>query len=159
MIIHNCDKRFFNIAGMSFSYEQKLQINRHSKDAGIKLTFHQSEIFALFDELIHKPWGYQIWQPLIDVTEKDDYFQVNVDLPGVKAEEVNVTVSDTRLLIEGTRRFDKDFEDAKIVECERPEGTFYREIEFFEKLSTTDIKKQYDNGVLTIIVRKYENKS
>jgi len=137
---------------MSF-YEDKLQVNQQSKTTDMKLCFHHGQIHALFEELIHKPWGCQIWQPLIDIFEQDEMFIVKVDLPGVGLEEINVNVSNTKLIIEGRRTF-KNIEDQKLRVSERPKGVFLREIEFFEKLSGTDIEKEYDNGVLIIKIKK-----
>lgn len=143
---------------MSYLYEQKLQIHSNQKDAYVKRFFHHSEIYTLFEELIHKPWGHGRWRPLIDVFEQEDLFRIKVDLPGVSGEEINVSVSDTKLFIEGRRPFEKDSESEEIQMCERPSGVFFREIEFFERLSAGDIQKKYENGVLTVIVKKHGNK-
>lgn len=139
---------------MRFLYRQNSQINEHRKYANMKLFFHQKAIYTLFEELIHKPWGHETWQPSIDVLEQEDSFEIKVDLPGVNAEEINVRISDTRLLIEGRRRFEENLDDKKVLVCECPRGIFFREIEFFQGLSTANVRKQYQNGVLTIIVKK-----
>lgn len=133
-------------------------MNRYQKDADIKLFFHHSEIYTLFEELIHKPWGHRIWQPFLDIFEQDDLFMIKIDLPGINAEAVNVSVSGTKLFIEGKRPFEKNLKNAKALVCERPRGIFVREIEFFERLLTTKIKKRYDKGVLTITVKKDKSK-
>jgi HSP20 family molecular chaperone IbpA len=144
---------------MRLLYRQNLQINEHQTHTDMKLLFHQKEIYALFEELIHKPWGYETWQPSIDIFEQKDSFSIKVDLPGVNAEEISVSVSDTRLLIEGRRTYEENLEDEKLLVCECPRGIFFREIEFFEELSTLDVKTKNENGVLTIVVKKQNSKS
>ena len=117
-------------------------------------TFHHREIYTLFEELIHKPWGQHIWHPPIDIFEEEEVYRIKVDLPGVEEEKINVNVSDRILIIAGERPFQKDIENSRVQTCERPQGTFIRKVEFFEHLDEENIKKQFDNGVLTIIVKK-----
>jgi HSP20 family molecular chaperone IbpA len=143
---------------MNYSNEHRRQINLHQKDVDIKLLLHHSEVYTLFEEMIHKPWGHPTWRPLVDIFEEEESFIIKIDLPGVSLEEINVSVLDTRLLIEGRRPSKDEPGNARMLVCERPGGIFLREIEFFRKLSAKNIKKQYDNGVLTITVKKDEGK-
>jgi HSP20 family molecular chaperone IbpA len=140
---------------MNCSNQHKLQINRYQKNVYAKLFFQHSEIYTLFEELIHKHWGHRIWQPLIDILEEENLFRIKIDLPGIAANEVNLQVSDSKLLIEGRRQIDKDHDSAEIKIAERPQGIFCREIEFFQRLSDKDVEKKYEDGVLTIVVKKH----
>jgi HSP20 family molecular chaperone IbpA len=142
---------------MNSSSEHKMQIAHYQKKSYTRLFFQHNEIHTLFEELIHKPWGYRFWQPLIDVFEGEDSFRIKVDLPGVGAEQVIVKVSGTRLSIEGCRENEKKDENAEMKISERPRGIFAREIELFETLSDTDIEEQYEDGVLTIVVKKHKS--
>jgi HSP20 family protein len=139
---------------MTHRNENKSSLNPHGKEAAIRFLFHHSEIHTLFEELIHKPWGYQIWKPLIAIIEKEDAFVIKADLPDVRPEDVIVRATGSRLLLEGRRTLDEGLEDETLLIDERPQGLFFREIEFFTELAPDSVSKQYDRGVLTINVKK-----
>jgi HSP20 family protein len=142
---------------MSFVNDDKLKENRNLSRQNARMFLHHREVFTLFEELIHEPWGRERWRPVIDVSQKDDLFIIKVDLPGVNMEDLKVSASDSRILIEGRRLCEESEENTKVYVCERPKGKFMREMEFFEKISPSHIDTQLKDGVLTIIVRK--NKS
>ena len=148
---------------MSFVNEDKMKNQPDKRDIEICYSakyalkhelFHHREILTLFDELIHEPWGYERWRPLIDVAEQDNSFIIKADLPGVSADDLKVSASDTKVLIEGVRPYEESEENIRMHVCERPKGKFVREIEFFDSISPTDIETRFENGVLTIIVKK-----
>lgn len=138
---------------MSYIHE-KMKISKLQENPEKKMFFYQEELYTLFEELIHKPWGHHIWVPLIDVFENDDSYEIKVDLPGMDEENINVSTSDSRLLIKGRRAPNKNLENREILTNERPQGFFCREIEFHEKLNEKNIKKRYENGILTVVVKK-----
>jgi len=129
-------------------------MEQYPKKADRKFSFHHREIHALFEELIHRPWGHAVWQPRIDILEEETGFRITADLPGIDAENIEIRVSGSRILIEGRRLPEKDHKEEKLLVCERPRGIFCREIDFFERLSETDIQTDYEAGVLTIFVKK-----
>ena len=128
-----------------------------NRQANAKLFFQYSKIYTLFEELIHKPWGYQTWQPLVDILERDDQFEILVDLPGVDKDQIKVRVVESRLIIEGQRLCENELERAQLRLCERPRGIFVREIEFHSHLSDQDILTEYKDGVLMIIIKKHNS--
>jgi HSP20 family protein len=120
--------------------------------------FHQHEIHALFDELIHRPWGRAQWNPPVDIREDDENFIIEIDLPGVKPEEVRVTAEGNTLSIEGQREL-RPCDDARTTHlCERPDGGFARMFEFAETLEEERIEGHWQNGVLTITVPRPKNR-
>jgi HSP20 family molecular chaperone IbpA len=134
--------------------KKDIEICCSAKYATKRELLHHREVLTLFDELIHAPWGYERWRPLIDVAEQDDSFVIKADLPGVSVDDLKVSASDTKILIEGVRPCEESEENIRIHVCERPKGKFVREIEFFDSISPTHIETQFENGVLTIIVKK-----
>ena len=90
----------------------------------------------------------------MDIFEQDDSYVIKADLPGVKAEDLKVSASDAKIVIEGSRFSDESQENIKEHVCERPTGRFEREIEFLEAISPSHIETQLEDGVLTIIVKK-----
>ncbi len=71
---------------------------------------------------------------------------------GIK--DIKISASDSKLLIEGIRPCEERLENIKIHICECPKGKFMREIDFFEEISPSQIETNFENGVLTIIVKK-----
>ena len=64
--------------------------------SGFSLSVHLvEEVDRLFDELIHRPWGFtrsavEPWNPAVDLYETETAFILEVDLPGIREEDVGV---------------------------------------------------------------------
>jgi len=135
--------------------QQKLQIiHYYEGNAGTQWRFHHSEVHTLFDELIHKPWGHPAWQPLMDVFETNDRFIIYIDLPGIEPVDLHISISGSRMLVEGCCRPTRPSDDAALLVHERPCGDFQREIDFHEPIAAADPERQYHQGVLIITVKK-----
>lgn len=118
------------------------------------LRFQQHEIRTLFDELIHKPWEASRWNPPVDVRESEDVFTIDMDLPGVKDDDVHILVEGNSLTIEGQRAL-SPCDDVRTVHlCERPDGRFVRSFEFGEDIENRNIESRWQDGVLTVTVPK-----
>lgn len=89
------------------------------------------------------------WMPL-DAYRSGDTFHVDVDLPGVKPESIEVTVEKNVLSVKAERQWKTD--DAETLVCERPTGTFSRELFLGESLDTEKIAASYENGVLHLSI-------
>jgi HSP20 family molecular chaperone IbpA len=139
---------------MNFVNKDKMQEKSKQYHQDIKMILHHKEVITLFEELIHEPWGYERWRPAIDISEYNDFFAIKADLPGVSIQNIKISASGTKLLIEGIRHFDERNENMKLHICERPRGKFVREIGFLEEISSSHIETSFENGVLTVIVKK-----
>ena len=96
---------------VSSDRNRRIQIHRRHgivERPGLCLRHH--EIHAIFDELIHRPWGAVRWNPAVDIREDKDAFIVEMDLPGVNTEEVRVVVEGAILAIEGQRQLGQSVE-------------------------------------------------
>ena len=118
------------------------------------LHFHQYEIHTLFDELIHRPWGRAHWNPPVDIRENDTAFLIEIDLPGVKPEDVHIIAEGPILTIQGQRELMPCDENRATYLCERPAGGFARKFEFRDEIRNRSIKSHWENGVLTVTVAK-----
>jgi HSP20 family protein len=136
---------------------RRIQIcRRHNIAPRRGLYLHHHEIHALFDEMIHRPWGAVRWNPATDVREDNDAFTIEVDLPGVKAEEVQVVVEGRILAIEGRRKL-PPCDAATIHLCERPDGRFARLFEFDHEVEDRGIESRWQDGVLTVTIPKIKD--
>lgn len=117
------------------------------------LYLHHHAIHALFDEMIHRPWGGIRWNPALDVREDQDAFTIAVDLPGVKEEDAQVVVEGRLVAIEGERKL-PPCEEATTHLCERPDGRFARTFEFDQDIDEQKIESHWENGVLLVKIPK-----
>ena len=94
------------------------------------------------------------WQPRVDVSETDEAFEVKVDLPGIKPEDVDISVTNDRLTIQGERKEEKETKDKTVHRVERSYGSFYRSIALPIGTDAERVSADSDNGVITISVPK-----
>ena len=95
-----------------------------------------------------------------DVKETDDGYQVAVDLPGFKKDEIKIKLENGTLTINAAKGLDKDEKDkeGKYVRRERYAGSMSRSFYVGDGVSQEDIKAKFENGVLTLDVPKKEAK-
>jgi HSP20 family protein len=91
--------------------------------------------------------GYQV---PTDVFHTDDKLVIRMDLPDVNPDEVEVTVQENVLLINGTRRFPHDADKVRFVRRGTFYGDFTQRISLGKGLSVDKINARYDNGVLEL---------
>ncbi|MDA8070841.1 MAG: Hsp20/alpha crystallin family protein [Actinomycetota bacterium] len=84
----------------------------------------------------------------LDAYRIGDVFHVDLDMPGVDAGSIDVTVEQNVVSVKATRQWDN--EAAETVICERPQGTFTRELFLGDALDAEKISATYDNGVLRL---------
>ena len=89
------------------------------------------------------------WMPL-DAYRIGDTFHIDLDLPGVQPESIEVTVERNVLTVKAERHWRT--EGVETVVCERPTGTFSRELFLAETLDTEKISASYVNGVLRLAI-------
>ena len=95
-----------------------------------------------------------------DVRETDKGYELDVDLPGFKKDEVQVQLKDGYLTSSAAKGLDKDEEDkkGKYIRKERYAGAMQRSFYVGENLTQEDIKAKYENGILRLSVPKKEAK-
>jgi HSP20 family protein len=85
----------------------------------------------------------------MDAYRKDDAFYVQMDLPGVKPDDIELTVERNVLTVR-VERPDLEGDDVEVLASERPHGTFTRQFHLGENLDTDKLEAEYDAGVLSI---------
>ena len=98
--------------------------------------------------------GTAVWAPAADISERKDAYLVAVELPGVKADEVEITFEDGLLTIQGERRFAHDPAEEKMHRTERFYGAFRRSITLPSHVEADKIEASAQDGVLQIMVPK-----
>ncbi|QPC82216.1 Hsp20/alpha crystallin family protein [Phototrophicus methaneseepsis] len=95
----------------------------------------------------------------LDVDEEDDAYVVSTSIPGVKADDIHVSLNDNVLTISAEVQDNRESEDnnGKRVIRERHYGKFSRSVRFPVPVNSEAVEADYDNGVLTLNVPKSEN--
>ena len=95
-----------------------------------------------------------------DVRETDDAYEVDIDLPGFKKDEVKVALKDGYLTVSAAKGLDEDEEDKKghYIRRERYAGACERSFYVGEEVTQEDIKGEYKHGILKLFVPKKEAK-
>jgi HSP20 family protein len=96
------------------------------------------------------------WAPALDISERKDAYLVTVELPGVDAEDLEITMEDGLLTIQGERHLAHDSSEQQFHRIERRYGAFRRSITLPAQVQAEQIQASFDNGVLQIVVPKAE---
>jgi HSP20 family protein len=94
--------------------------------------------------------------PRVDIAEDDKEYVVNVELPGVKKEEVKVSIENGVLTISGERKTEKEEKGKKFHRVEQTYGTFLRSFTLPESSSGEKISADFKDGILKVHVPKEE---
>jgi HSP20 family protein len=94
--------------------------------------------------------------PRVDLTEMETQYEVKVDLPGLKPEEVKVELRNGDLWITGERKEEKEEKGKTYHRVERRHGEFRRVLPLPAEVAEEQIEAKVENGVLTVTVPKTE---
>ena len=96
------------------------------------------------------------WVPALDISERKDAYLVTVELPGLKSEDLDITMEDGLLTIQGERHFANDSSEQQFHRVERRYGAFRRAITLPAHVMAEGIQASFEDGVLQILVPKAE---
>ena len=113
-------------------------------------------------------WWPNLYEPLRNVGQKlaewfaprsdasafDDYYEVNVELPGVKAEDVDVAIHDNNLVVRGEKRFERSETGRIYFFSEREYGAFQRTFRLPPDAASDTIDAEFKDGVLNLRIAK-----
>lgn len=94
------------------------------------------------------------WAPAVDIKEEADHYQILADLPGVKPEDVDVTMEKGVLVIKGQRKAESKEESDNYKRVERVRGSFYRSFALPDTADVERISARSNHGVLEITIPK-----
>ena len=96
-----------------------------------------------------------------DVKETDAGYEVDIDLPGFKKDEINAKLEKGYLTISAAKGLDKDEQDknGKYIRKERYAGSMSRSFYVGDGVTQDDIKAKYEDGILRLVVPKKDNKA
>lgn len=101
-------------------------------------------------------WPLSRMAPSLDLSETDGAIEVRMDLPGAKAEEIDIHLTDNTLTVSGERKEEKEQKGKTYHRVERRHGSFSRTVTLPCCVDDAKVDAQYKDGVLTIIMPKTE---
>ena len=96
-----------------------------------------------------------VYTPSFDVTETKDSYVFKADVPGVKQEDLEVTLTGNRLQIAGKRDIETEEKNDTYYTYERQFGTFTRAFTLPDNIDSEHVKSDLKDGVLTLVIPKY----
>jgi len=96
------------------------------------------------------------WVPSVEMYEKEDRFVVRAELPGMKKDEIDVSVVGNTLTISGERKAQSEVKDEDYYRCELCYGKFSRSIGLPAAVDAAKVDATYENGILEITLPKVE---
>lgn len=94
------------------------------------------------------------WMPAVDVQETKDGFVIKADLPGVKPQDIDVTMENGVLSLRGRRANEERTEENGFRRIERSTGEFFRRFTLPDTADADSIEAHSSNGVLTVKIAK-----
>ena len=98
----------------------------------------------------------QSWSPTLDVLEDKDNYFILAELPGLKREDIKVSLEDGTLTISGERKTETRTEETLVHRVERYSGRFERSVTLPATVSAEKVKATYTDGVLSLTLPKSE---
>jgi HSP20 family protein len=98
--------------------------------------------------------GTATWAPVLDISERADAYLVMVEIPGVPAGDLNISLADGVLTVTGQRTLTSDIDGETVHRAERYFGNFRRSITLPSHVNADDVDASIQDGVLRILVPK-----
>ena len=108
----------------------------------------------IFDESVREE--LVAFNPSIDLVDTSDYLQVKVELPGVKKDDVEISLKEDLLTIKGEKKEEREEKDENRYYVESTYGTFSRRLTLPSLVKNDQVKATFEDGILVITLPKAE---
>ena len=131
-------------------------INRRQGNGLSRLHNEREDLFASFFRGLDRPFsGYKAW-PAIDVAEEKDSIVVRAEVPGCKADDIDISVHGSVLTISGEKKLSEEKKEKGYYHVESTYGSFRREVTLPTDVNQSKVDASYKDGVLSITLPKAE---
>lgn len=97
-----------------------------------------------------------IWSPPVDIAQEGDHYIVKADLPGMKKDEIEITLNGDTLTISGEKKKENETKEDNYYRSERYYGRFSRSLALPSTVDANKIEASYKEGVLSVTIPKSE---
>ena len=98
------------------------------------------------------------FSPKIDISDNKDKILVEAEIPGIKKENLKITLQDNILTIKGEKKKENESNDKNFYRCERSYGVFTRSFTLPVEVNTDKVEANFIDGILKIELQKIEHK-
>ena len=95
-----------------------------------------------------------LWHPTMDVYNRKNEVVIELEVPGLEPDQVDITVQENHLIVEGTRKHFTEFDEDERFYSERLYGSFHRVVHLPASVDDKNAKAQISNGLLIIRLPK-----
>ncbi len=135
---------------------------RSLRDPAVEASNLERRMSRLFNEALGNfDWQYRdnagaSWVPPVDILEQPDAIRITAEVPGVKPEDVKISLENNVLTIRGTKEQVAEERTERVHRYERTYGAFERSFTLPTTVDANNIKATYEHGVLTVTLPKVE---
>ncbi len=137
---------------------------RQSSTPAVRVTDPWTAMRQEMNELISNFWGSNgsgsalvaSFAPALDVAEKDNSFELHMDIPGMEAKDLDIQVQGNTVTVSGNRKEEKEEKGKTFHRVERRSGSFSRTISLPCDVTAKEVAAEYTNGVLNVVLPKCE---
>jgi len=131
-----------------------VHLNKGNRDGLSRLHNEMDDLFDGFFRGLDRPFaGYKAW-PAIDVAEEENSVIVRAEVPGCKAEDIDISVYGNTLTISGEKKFEEEKKEKGYYHIESTYGSFRREITLPTDVDPSKVEAACKDGVLSITLPK-----
>jgi HSP20 family protein len=128
--------------------------NKRNRDGLARLHGEMDDLFDGFFRGLDRPFaGYKAW-PAIDVAEEENAIVVRAEVPGCKAEDIDISVYGNTLTISGEKKFEEEKKEKGYYHVESTYGSFRRELALPTDVDPGKVEAACKDGVLSITLPK-----
>jgi HSP20 family protein len=126
------------------------------------MTTLQDRINRVFDGPFFRIGGLNddavmgMWNPNVDLYEKDDNFVIKAELPGMDKKDIKIDLNDRILTLSGERSYDNEVKEENYYRRERSHGKFHRAFTLPADVDSDKIKAEFKDGLLKVVIPKPE---
>lgn len=99
------------------------------------------------------------FSPKIDISEDEKNIYFEAEIPGIKKEDINISLEDNILTIKGEKKFLDDKNEKTLIRNERIYGSFTRSFTLHEEINPDAANAEFENGILKIVCEKAAHKA
>lgn len=129
-----------------------------NKDEGYLSNLHNEvdKVFNSFLKGIYDEGSLRNISPNVDISETDKELKVTAELPGVKEEDLSITLNDNILTMTGEKKMEKEEKGKTFHKIERSYGQFSRSFTIPFKANSDTVEASFEKGLLNIVIPKPE---
>lgn len=96
------------------------------------------------------------WMPIVDVAETEEAYEIKAEIPGLKKEDIKISLEEGLLTLQGEKKEEKEKEKRNYHRVERVYGAFHRSFRLPREIEAGKIKACYEDGILSVVIPKSE---